>query len=108
MSLSHAISAVSSDAVVRVNLSRNDTDVEVMFRTLPPVRTLAERAGAHLVGRGPARVLPNAEQTARLFSLASQFLKKDKSKLKRVTKFLSIFFNVFKLLFITVSSNGNV
>ena len=37
----HAVAAVGSDAVVGVDLARNDPDVQVMLGAFSPVRTLA-------------------------------------------------------------------
>ena len=76
LSISHAVSAVCSDAVVGINFSGDDPDVEVVLRALSPVRALTEGTGADLIGRGAARVFPDTEQTARFFTLASQFLKR--------------------------------
>ena len=46
----HAVAAIGSHAVVGVDLAGDDPDIEVMFRTLPTMRTLTKRARADLVG----------------------------------------------------------
>ena len=46
----HAVAAIGSHAVVGVDLAGDDPDIEVMFWTLPAMRTLTERTRADLVG----------------------------------------------------------
>jgi hypothetical protein len=71
---SHAVAAVGAHAVLGVHLARDDTDVEVVLGALAPVRALAQRACADLVGGRPVRVFPDTEQPARLLALATKFL----------------------------------
>ena len=53
--LSHAVTAVSSHRVLRVDSPGHDADVEVMLRTSMIVRTRAQRRGGDFVHICPVR-----------------------------------------------------
>ena len=76
---SHAVTAVGAHGVVAVDLSGDDTDVEVVLGALAAVRALAERAHVHVIGlRAADRVLLHAEEATGLLALASDLLQGEK------------------------------
>ena len=77
--LSHAVTAVRSNRVLRVDSPGHDADVEMMLRTSMIVRTRAQRRGGHFVHICPVRWLLHWEQTARLLPFTLQLLKQKNS-----------------------------